>query len=208
MSNNFSLLHIEANQCKSVLEQVFENKPFISSKNKILCEIVQTVLFGMCDKIKTESLTATEKISAGILKVLLSNITSAYENMFEANELYIKEYLAGNLYSSYTSASQSCKALLKEVLESLNHVIQFTKESGEADIFWVSEGCPECGCENTFVWDVKTMGYKVHCPSCGAEMMLCDACAHADDNLQSDCHKCDWEQGEDGKGTCFRCKEN
>lgn len=206
MSNNFSLLHIEANQCKSVLEQVFENKPFISSKNKILCDIVQTVLFGMCNKIKTESISTNA--SAGVVKSLMNNITSAYENMFEANEFYIKEYLAGNLYSSYTSALQSSKALLKKVLENLNHVIQITKGSGEADIFWVSEVCPECGYENTFVWDVETQGYKVHCSNCGTDMMLCDACAHADDNLQSDCHKCDWEQGEDGKGTCFRCKEN
>lgn len=208
MSNNFSLLHIEANQCKDVLEQVLSSKPLISSKNKSLTEIVQTVLFGMCDKIKKESLT--DKISAGIIKSLMSNITSAYENMFEVNEMHIKEYLASNSRSiepNYT-ALHECKSLLKEVIENLNHVIQITEGSGEADIFWVSEVCPECDNENTFVWDVSTQGYKAHCLSCGADMMLCDACSHAEDNLNVSCNNCDWHCGEDGKGHCFRCKKD
>lgn len=213
MINNYSLLHIEANQCKAVLEQVLSSKPVFSTKNKNLFDIVQTVLYGMCDKIKNESLTYTE-VSTGIIMSLMRNINSAYESMFELNEMNIKVYLLSNSRSiepkepkepNYTALAK-CKSLLKEVIENLNHVIQITEGSGEADIFWVSEGCPECGCENTFVWDVKTQGYKAHCPSCGAEMMLCDACSHSEDNLNFNCNNCDWEQGEDGTGTCFRCR--
>lgn len=213
MINNYSLLHIEANQCKAVLEQVLSSKPVFSTKNKNLCDIVQTVLYGMCDKIKNESLTYIEK-SAGVIISLMRNINSAYEGMFELNEMNIKVYLLSNSRSiepkepkepNYTALSE-CKSLLKEVIKNLNHIIQVTEGSGEADIFWVSEGCPECGCENTFVWNVEKMGYKVHCPSCGAEMMLCDACSHAEDNLNFNCNNCDWEQGADGKGTCFRCR--
>ena len=205
MINNYSLLHIEANQCKAVLEQVLSSKPVFSQKNQKFCDIVQTVLYGMCDKIKNESLTYTE-VSTGIIMSLMRNINSAYEGMFELNEMHLKEYHnSRSIEPNYTALSE-CKSLLKEVIKNLNHVIQITEGSGEADIFWVSEGCPECGNENTFVWNVETMGYKVHCPSCGAEMMLCDACSHSEDNLNFNCNNCDWEQGEDGTGTCFRCR--
>lgn len=67
------------------------------------------------------------------------------------------------------------------------------------------ECCPECEGENVFEdYDAKQDGYKVHCQHCGEEMMLCDECLHADDNLGQ---YCDWHgvkvlTGE--YGVCFR----
>jgi len=60
----------------------------------------------------------------------------------------------------------------------------------------VTEMCGNCMRENTFIWDVKTEGYKTYCPSCGEPMMLCDACIHAEDNPTEGCTK-----------DCFRVKK-
>ena len=59
------------------------------------------------------------------------------------------------------------------------------------------EICPECEAEVTINWDVEKDGYKVPCPECGTEMMLCDACTHSEDNPGA---KCDWSK----KDGCFR----
>ena len=72
----------------------------------------------------------------------------------------------------------------------------------------VTEMCPHCESENTFVWDVSKNGYKVHCPSCGKTMMLCDECTHAEDGLNKNSNHCDWKENEDGTSQCFRCEEN
>lgn len=53
----------------------------------------------------------------------------------------------------------------------------------------VTEVCPHCSAENTFVWDVESDGYTTFCPHCGGKMMLCDMCRHSDDNTIG---KCDW----------------
>ena len=68
-------------------------------------------------------------------------------------------------------------------------------------VYEVVEVCPHCASEN--LWrdlDVVKEGYKTTCNECGAEMMLCDECLHADDNP---CQKCDWHKV-DGRGVCFR----
>jgi len=46
----------------------------------------------------------------------------------------------------------------------------------------VVEYCANCECENVFRWDVKEDGYVAFCPHCGALLMLCDECTHAEDN--------------------------
>lgn len=63
----------------------------------------------------------------------------------------------------------------------------------------VTEVCPHCGAENTFVWDVDVCGYEAFCPHCSNRMLLCDECYHADDN---EGHKCDWHDD-----ICFRCED-
>ena len=64
-----------------------------------------------------------------------------------------------------------------------------------------TEVCANCDCENVLKWDVERNGYKVYCQHCGAEMMLCDACFHSDDNPEG---KCDWSK----EGGCWRMEEN
>ena len=64
-----------------------------------------------------------------------------------------------------------------------------------------TEVCVDCDCENVIKWDVERNGYKVYCQHCGAEMMLCDACFHSDDNPE---RKCDWSE----EGGCWRMEEN
>ena len=67
------------------------------------------------------------------------------------------------------------------------------------------EVCPHCGNENVYEnIDPVAVGYKMVCNGCGAEIMLCDECMHADDNP---CGKCNWhEEIRGGKkvGVCFR----
>ena len=69
----------------------------------------------------------------------------------------------------------------------------------------VVEVCPHCDSQCIFEdIDPVAVGYKVVCPYCGAEIMLCDACQHADDN---ECMHCDWHKEiRNGKahGVCFR----
>lgn len=64
-----------------------------------------------------------------------------------------------------------------------------------------TEVCANCDCENVIKWDVERNGYKVYCQHCGAEMMLCDACVHSEDNPE---RKCDWSE----EGGCWRMEEN
>ena len=71
--------------------------------------------------------------------------------------------------------------------------------------FEVTEVCPHCDREITLIWDVDNDGYRVFCPSCGEEIMLCDVCLHADDNLGG---KCDFKADFDGNPTCFRRREH
>lgn len=64
------------------------------------------------------------------------------------------------------------------------------------------ECCPKCGGENIFPnWDVESQGYEAVCHECGAEMMLCDECLHADDNPAG---RCDWSEC----GGCFRKRKD
>ena len=71
--------------------------------------------------------------------------------------------------------------------------------------FGVPEVCPHCDSEITLIWDVDNDGYRVFCPSCGEELMFCDACFHADDNPGG---KCDFKTDFDGNPTCFRRREH
>ena len=68
------------------------------------------------------------------------------------------------------------------------------------------ETCPNCEADNSYPnWNPEKQGYVAHCMECGAEIMLCDECLHADDNPEK---KCDWRLEEDGAGReygiCFR----
>lgn len=75
--------------------------------------------------------------------------------------------------------------------------------------FEIVEPCPECGCEAIWHTDKspEELGYKLRCPYCGNELMLCDECYHADDNPY---HVCDWYGklvgGEYTEVTCFRMR--
>lgn len=69
------------------------------------------------------------------------------------------------------------------------------------------EPCPYCGKENIYQnYDAAAHGYKAFCQECGAEIMLCDECLHADDNPGG---RCDWHElygklGDEVRGICFR----
>ena len=71
----------------------------------------------------------------------------------------------------------------------------------------VYEYCADCEHDNIYEnYDPIANGYKARCMSCGREIMLCDECFHAEDNLSQNC---DWH-GETKNGLdygeCFRGK--
>ena len=68
----------------------------------------------------------------------------------------------------------------------------------------ITEVCPHCDKENTFLWDVKKQSYTSTCEHCGKKLMLCDECLHSEDNRTQ---ICDWHETKDGKGFCFREEE-
>lgn len=70
----------------------------------------------------------------------------------------------------------------------------------------VTELCTECDSEITLLWDTEKEGYKAYCPTCGAELMLCDACRHADDNPNGFCDF-RWIDEEKTEPVCFRRME-
>lgn len=66
-----------------------------------------------------------------------------------------------------------------------------------------TEMCPYCMNEIFFPeWDVEKQGFVAVCTECGEEILLCDSCLHADDNIG---RKCDWQKTKCG-GECFRGK--
>lgn len=66
------------------------------------------------------------------------------------------------------------------------------------------EVCPHCGEENIYpMWDVNVEGYVAICNYCNKEILLCDECIHAEDELNSNCMRCDWRETKCG-GKCFR----
>lgn len=66
-------------------------------------------------------------------------------------------------------------------------------------MYETTEICPHCEREITVNWDTEHDGYRIYCPSCGKQMMLCDACFNGEDNPE---RICDWRPGEG----CFRTK--
>ena len=67
--------------------------------------------------------------------------------------------------------------------------------------FEVVEVCPYCGNENIYpMHNVNINGYVVHCKHCGEEILLCDECLNAEDNLGQHCN---WNKTNCG-GKCFR----
>lgn len=67
--------------------------------------------------------------------------------------------------------------------------------------FEAVEVCPHCDSENVYpMWDVKVNGYVAVCKHCGKQIMLCDECFHAEDNLNQNCDWCATKCG----GKCFR----
>lgn len=72
--------------------------------------------------------------------------------------------------------------------------------------FEAFETCPHCENENVYpMWDVNISGYVAVCNHCGKEILLCDECIHAEDELNAHCMGCDWHKTECG-GECFRGK--
>ena len=61
----------------------------------------------------------------------------------------------------------------------------------------VTELCPYCDTEVGISWDVDKDGFKVFCPNCGEQLMLCSACKDRED-------LCDWN---DEAQACHRCRE-
>lgn len=71
----------------------------------------------------------------------------------------------------------------------------------DKNCFEAVEMCPHCEHENVYpMWDVSVKGYVAICSHCGKEILLCDECIHAEDNLFM---KCDWCKTDCG-GKCFR----
>ncbi|MDO5397563.1 MAG: hypothetical protein Q4G33_06510 [bacterium] len=64
---------------------------------------------------------------------------------------------------------------------------------------YVVERCPFCENEIEIRWNVKTEGYKIFCPYCGKQLLLCDECLHAEDNTR---HICTYNAS---VGVCMRC---
>ena len=74
----------------------------------------------------------------------------------------------------------------------------------ENNYFEAVEVCEHCESENVYpMWDADIKGYMVKCQHCGKEIMLCDACIHAEDGLNKNSCGCDWHKTECG-GKCFR----
>ena len=66
------------------------------------------------------------------------------------------------------------------------------------------ETCPHCEEVNIYpMWDTNVRGYIAICEHCGKEIMLCDECMHAEDELNENGCRCDWHKTECG-GKCFR----
>ena len=63
------------------------------------------------------------------------------------------------------------------------------------------EFCPYCEDEHFEKNWSPSNGYRTHCMHCGASILLCDECLHAEDNPGG---KCDWS-AETNK--CFRDKK-
>ena len=61
----------------------------------------------------------------------------------------------------------------------------------------VTELCPYCDTEVGISWDVDKDGFKVFCPNCGEQLMLCSACKDREG-------LCDWN---DEAQACHRCRE-
>lgn len=64
----------------------------------------------------------------------------------------------------------------------------FLKEGDENQMnsIIVTEWCPHCDKEQTFLWDVEKKGYQAFCPSCGENIMLCSECPNI--------NECDWKE--------------
>ena len=58
----------------------------------------------------------------------------------------------------------------------------------------VTEPCPHCDSEIGVIWNPEEDGYQIHCPRCGAKMMLCSMCPMHD--------RCDWKSGFNGEEHC------
>lgn len=64
------------------------------------------------------------------------------------------------------------------------------------------ELCPHCEGEHIEPNWSPDKGYRTHCMHCGASILLCDECLHADDNPEQ---RCDWDKD---TGKCFRDRED
>lgn len=58
----------------------------------------------------------------------------------------------------------------------------------------VTELCPHCDSEVTLIWNLEEDGYQIHCPRCGAKIMLCSMCP-----MQ---YRCDWCRNSAGYEHC------
>ena len=70
----------------------------------------------------------------------------------------------------------------------------------------IIETCPHCECDNLISDWHEEDGYEIVCWNCGRRIMLCTACASAEDNRN---RYCDWhghQCGEKMTAHCFRMK--
>lgn len=58
----------------------------------------------------------------------------------------------------------------------------------EIEESFISEVCPHCDEENTFIWDVTKDGMMAFCPHCGKPMLICSMCE------DQRCGKCPYEE--------------
>lgn len=77
----------------------------------------------------------------------------------------------------------------------MNKLELYEQHQSQYEVEW----CPHCDREIELKVDAIEQNYQIFCPYCGKQIMLCDTCMHAEDNLNQ---KCDWDCGH-----CFRNKK-
>lgn len=110
------------------------------------------------------------------------------------------EELVGTIQTVYQSVANGIMFVNEK------YGVIFVPDGDYVELNEIVEPCPECSGEAIWFTEKtpEELGYKQRCPYCGNEMMLCDACYHADDNPN---HICDWlDDGYYTEGTCFRMR--
>lgn len=118
-------------------------------------------------------------------------------------------YCDGNITVQANAEVEAYEKVMDYVLGKLANAlpelgVDVSIELEEKHYYEAIEMCPHCGNESVYpMWDVNVKGYVAICNHCGKEIMLCDECIHAEDELNAHCMGCDWRKTECG-GKCFR----